>query len=312
MDHVNSLRAGFMGVVGLPNAGKSSLVNALVQEKVSIVTPKPQTTRRRTIGVVTVPEGQILLIDAPGFIEGRKGLNAFLEQEVEEVIRESDALMIVLNPDVPKFSDLERFMELVLKTQKKRLFVITKCDLDSHQRKVQKLKDRVVRQDPTALVFEVKNSPSHPLTEEKRYQIIQASLNLLPESSSYLYDGEIFTPHPVREIVAELIRETCFEKLHQELPYELAVRMRKYEEEKDLDRIYADIVVAREGQKKIVVGHGGGMVKGIGIESRKKIEAFLGKQVYLSLQVVVREDWMNHPIYLREMGYFVRKRVTFE
>lgn len=300
----NSYRAGYLGLVGLPNAGKSTLLNALVQEKVAIVSPKPQTTRRRSIGLLSEDRGQIILLDAPGIIEAHQGLNAFLRQEAEDVISQSDALALVLNLDAPSLEDLKEVFNLVVQSNKPWFYVLSKTDLKLAERRKPILISHLKTWMP-----QVVPGIDWNLSEEKKKSFKQEfcdlAFPLLPESQAPLFDPEFYTTQSMRELVAEFIREKCFLLLEHELPYSIAVRIRKFDESAPVPRVEADILVSKANHKSIVIGKNGQMLKQIGSLARAELEALLGKKCYLGLQVVVRENWQRNPGLMRDLGYEV-------
>lgn len=301
-------RAGFVGLIGLPNAGKSTLLNALVQQKISIVSPKPQTTRQRILGLASFSSSQIILVDAPGVLKNQSGLNAFLEREASQVIGESDVLVAVLNLDVDSKNSLDEIVNLVHTSGKPWFVVITKVDLDhlSH-RKIQ-LGDDLKKKfsDIKILLFSSKWMGSE--LDSFRADFIGSCSGLLPIMPCPLYDVDLVTPHSVRELSAEIIREKCFLELSHELPYQIAVRIRSFLEEEQFARIEADIIVNKESQKAIVIGAKGSKIKQIGSLARSDIEALLGHPCYLGLKVVVRESWSKHHLIMKELGYVIEKK----
>ncbi|MCX7674574.1 MAG: GTPase Era [Bdellovibrionaceae bacterium] len=300
-------RAGFVGFIGLPNAGKSTLLNALVDEKVAIVSPKPQTTRRRHLGIVTLKQGQVVLVDAPGLVRADRGLNAFLRQEAEEVMAESDVLLAVLNTDASSPEVLEEVVQLVHRSGKPWFVVLTKVDLPEYARRREKMESLFApltqKDGEPVRSLEFSSSWSQADLVDFKARFWECALALLPEMPAPLYDPELFTPHTQRELVAELIREQCFLQLEQELPYSLAVRIRSFQETTKPLRIEADIVVAKENHKAMVIGRGGQMIKKIGQAARGEIERLLGEPCFLGLHVVVRENWMSNPLMMRDLGY---------
>lgn len=296
-----SFKAGFLGLIGQPNAGKSSLLNFLVKEKVSIVTNKPQTTRRRITGLHTNEAGQIVFIDAPGLVKSTSGLNTFLEKEAHDVIRSSDALVAVLSVDEDSAERNEEILELVTKSKKPWLAIITKVDLKETQHRVMILKGIVEKFGGKALT--VSNTK---YKDEDRKEILAKLVEILPESDRHLYDPEMFTTENVRGLVEEIIREKCFQVLHHEIPYQLAVQIRKFDEDaKPCPKIYADIMVGQDSHKPIVVGKGAAVIKEIGQLSRKEIESLMGEKVYLELNVTVKANWFENKQTLKELKYVV-------
>lgn len=296
------MRAGFVGVIGLANAGKSTLVNQLVGEKVAIVSAKPQTTRKRVLGVYTSEEGQILFVDSPGLVEGKaKGLHSFLQAECMDVIQQSDALMVVLNIDAPQKDELEKVVSLAKDSRKPWIVVIHKADLPQMHR-ARLLRDAL---GESVRVFEFSSKTPD---KEVQKEIINELFQMLPESPKVLYDPELWTLQNTRELAAEIIREKAFEHLHQEIPFGSAVRIIKFEEpnEKNITKIYAELMVSKENHRPIVIGRGGQQLKMIGQEARLDLEKILGNKVYLDLHVAVKKNWTKNDVILEELGYVIK------
>jgi GTP-binding protein Era len=295
-------KAGFVGLIGLPNAGKSTLLNVLVQQKLSIVTSKPQTTRRRVLGVETFTSSQVIIVDAPGVVEASRGLNAFLQKEAQNVIGESDVLVAVLSIDEERKENLERIIQLVSTANKPWFYVITKVDLAHYFHRKEQIKSDLKEKYPEVKGIEFSNQWGKDL-ESFRADFFALALASLPTMPCPLYDPEIYTPHSTRELVAEIVREKCFELLSHELPYQIAVRIRSFDEQEKLVRIEADILVGKENHKAMVIGSGGAKIKQIGQAARADIEAMLDHPCFLNLTVVVRENWMENRLIMKELGY---------
>ncbi|MGZ3772108.1 MAG: GTPase Era [Pseudobdellovibrionaceae bacterium] len=297
-------KAGFLGLIGQPNAGKSTLMNFLVEEKVSIVSAKPQTTRRRILGIWSTDEGQIVFVDAPGVVKADKGLNAFLAKEAEDVISDSDALLAILSVDEEKPEDAEKIIDMVAKSGKPWMGIITKADISEKAHRVLILKKMIEDRGGKALSVSVKASRND---QEEREALLIEFLQLLPESPQPLYDVELFTNENVREMVSEIIREKCFEALHQEIPYSLAVRILKFDEYAEpVPKIHAEIIVSKENHKAIVIGKEARVIKQIGMDSRKEIEKLMGCKIFLDLNVACKPEWFENKKMMKELGYVVR------
>lgn len=294
-------RAGFLGLIGQPNAGKSTLMNFLVDEKVSIISAKPQTTRRRIHGIWSTDQGQIVFVDAPGIVKADKGLNGFLAQEAQEVMSASDALVAVVSVDERNPEDAERIIEMVSKSGKPWLGLVTKADIEEKAHRVLILKDMITKAGGKAFSVSVKDSFQD---SEEREALLIEFLELLPESPAPLYDTELFTNENMRDLVSEIIRERCFEILHQEVPYSLAVRIIKFDEYAEpVPKIFAEILVSKPNHKAIVIGKEASIIKRIGMESRKQIENLMGQKVFLDIQVVSKPDWFENKRMMKELGY---------
>jgi GTP-binding protein Era len=293
-----SYRAGFIGVIGLPNSGKSTLVNKLVGEKVSIVSSKPQTTRRRSLGILTKPEGQIVFVDAPGVLSAKSGINHFLMEESQDVIAKADALMVVLNIDEPDLENLKKIIEMAVKSNKPYFAVINKTDLPQDHRP-EILKKEFSERD----IEMIKGSALQPSAEFLQ-QVTDKALSLMPASPKPIYDSELFTPATVRDLCAEIIREKCFEILHQEIPFSIAVRIKRFlEDDGAVLKIEAEIVVSKPNHQGIVVGREGRIIKEIGMLARKDIEELVQRKVFLRLEVATAKDWYKNPNMMKEFGY---------
>lgn len=294
-------KAGFLGLIGQPNAGKSSLLNFLVKEKVSIVTSKPQTTRRRIIGVNTTDTGQIVFIDAPGLVKSTSGLNTFLEKEAHDVIRSSDAILAVLSVDESSAERNEEIIDLVVKSRKPWMGIVTKTDLGDMEHRVLIVKSMIEAKGGKSL--SVSNTKGN---NEDRTQLLNELINILPDAEAPLYDAELYTTENVRDLAEEIIREKCFEVLNYEIPYQIAVQIRKFEEDaKPCPKIYADIMVGKDSHKPILIGKGAETIKKIGQNARKEIEALMGEKIFLDLKVTVKENWFENKQTLKELKYVI-------
>jgi GTPase len=301
-------RAGFVGIVGQPNAGKSTLMNLLVQEKISIVTDKPQTTRRRILGVVSKDNGQIVYVDAPGLLRSKSGLNKFLEQEALDVVESSDILIAVLSIDEKDPDNLTQILDIVSQSKKSAFVVITKVDIEDKKHRILKIKDMIQAKLPKARIFELSSKWGDDIAIVRK-DIEDHALSMLPKNPAPLYDVELFTPHTERELVVEMVREQCFEEFHSEIPYSLAVRVTKFDESRpELPHIFAEIIVSKDSHKPIIIGKGGTIIKKIGQQSREQIEKILGRQIFLSLNVVVRDEWFMNKGLMKDLGYVVENK----
>lgn len=297
------MRAGFIGLIGLPNAGKSSLMNAIIGEKVAIVSPLPQTTRRRVRGVLTTEQGQIVFVDSPGFVgENPKGLNQFLAKEFYDVVAGSDALLVLVAPDEDRLGMQKALVEAALHSHKPCLFVMSKSDQPQTPKSIEMVDFlRAHGVEPVSISANWSAEKIHGI-------LIPALLPLVPSVSAPLYDPDIFTLERTRDLAAEMIREQAFLHLKQEVPYGVAVRILSFDESSPkLTKIIAEILVMKANHKKIVIGHGGQTIKAIGMGARLQIEQLLGTKVFLDLQVICREHWTKRSEILKELGYVVHE-----
>ncbi|MCB0419838.1 MAG: GTPase Era [Bdellovibrionales bacterium] len=294
-------KAGFVGLVGRPNAGKSSLLNHLLGEKVGIVTNKPQTTRRRVVGILTDDQAQVLITDAPGAIRSTSGINAFLQSELEDVIEKSDALVAILNIDEKDPKQLDQILEMTAASGKPWLAVISKADQEEHAHRILKLKNKIETYGVPSVVVSTKYKKEDVLAE-----LLPMLKELLPDSPAPLFDPEVYTTQNMRDLAAEVIREKCFEYLHHEVPYGTAIKVIKYiENAGPIIKIYAEVVVSKEGHRAMVVGAKAQTIRKIGIEARKELEKIVDRQIYLDLHVKVRKDWMKQDNMMKDFGYVV-------
>ncbi len=297
------MKVGYVALVGPTNAGKSTLLNILLESRLSIVTSKPQTTRRSIEGIVTLESGQIIFVDAPGFVLPTSGLNRFLGEEISQRVKDADAILLCVPMQVyPKDRTLlVQQMEAIKASGKPYAVVVTKADLEPTDEDQAFLKELVPDEAPRVIVS-VEKEPT-----QARKEVLDLALTLVPESEHYLYPPDQWTTMNLRDIAREVIREKCFELLEQEVPYGLGVRLTQFQEGDDLVRIQADLLVPKTAHKAIVIGQGGKNLKEIGIRARRDLEKWLERKVFLGLHVVVRKNWQDDDVHLRELGYVRRK-----
>jgi GTP-binding protein Era len=289
-------RAGFVALLGPPNAGKSTLLNRVLGEKLAIVTAKPQTTRSRILGILSLPKAQILLQDTPGLHESSRELNRVMNETVADVLRESDLAILLVDRSRGWLELHEKLWRDLRSAAKPTLLVGTKADLPDHP--------ELIWPPPDAAKEALAIFSISALTGEGVARLIEEIAGNLPLSPA-LYPAEDLTNRPLRWLCAELIREAVFECLEQELPYSMAVEIREFAEKRGaITRIRADLLVERNSQKRIVVGAGGRTVKGIGIRARKAIEKLLGERVHLELFVKEDPRWLKSRSRMEELGYF--------
>ncbi len=299
-ENKENYRAGFVALVGQPNAGKSTLLNALLEEKVSIVSDKPQTTRSRVTGIMNLDNAQIVFVDAPGTLKSTSGINKYLQEEVVDVIAKADVVCALLAAEASE-EHAKELIGTIRKSKKPWVAIITKADLLKGTRTPKFFNFLMEEQIPFVSISTLKNG------EEARNELLSRVLPLLPESKGPLYDEDLYTTQTLRQIAAEFVREAAFEHLREEIPYGLAVRILDFKEEEPVVRIRCELLVDKENHKGIVIGSKGSMLKTIGSHARKEIERVLGQQVFLELHVAVKEGWTKNPRILKELGYVVTK-----
>jgi GTPase len=292
----SSRRAGTVTLVGRPNAGKSTLLNRLLSEKVAIVSDKPQTTRNRMVGILSEPRGQIVFYDTPGIHRPVHRMNRRMVQEAVSALHEVDVVCLLVDATEP-FGRGDAFMlDLIAGARAPRLLLLNKIDLLAKDRLLPLLERYGERQ-----LFE-ELLPVSALTGDGCDLLLDLLFARLPAGEP-LYDPELLTVHPERFLAAERIREKVLERTSQEVPFATAVAVERWEEDegRPLTRIYASILVERDGQKRIVVGHQGQRIKEIGTAARLDLEELLERRVYLQLHVRVEPGWRENPRILAEL-----------
>jgi GTP-binding protein Era len=289
--------SGFVALVGRPNAGKSTLLNRLVGEKVAIVSDKPQTTRTRILGVVTRPGGQMVFVDTPGIHKPVHRMNARMVALAVDAIGEVDVRALVVDASVSPGRGDRYVLDLVKKAEGPTVLVLNKVDL-VEKPALLPLIDQYRRELEFAAIV-----PVSALTGDGVDHLGDVLLGLLPAGEP-LYPDDYLTDQPERVIVAEVVREKLLHHTSDELPYATAVVVDQFDEpdERGLMRVYCSILVESESQKPIVVGRQGAMIKRIGTEARHELEAFFGTRLYLDLHVKVKEGWREDERLLDQIG----------
>lgn len=289
------MKTGFVNIFGKPNAGKSTLLNALLGEKLAIVSPKVQTTRHRIKGFLTEPlQYQIIFSDTPGIIEPKYKLQERMMQSVKNALEDADvALLLVDAKEEPAEMDAI-FESLRLKVP--AIVVLNKID-DTPAARLQQ-----AREFFSARPYCGKLVAISALKHQNIPELLEAILDLLPEGEPF-YSEEDLTDLPTRFFVSELIREKIYLLFGDEIPYQTAVMINEFKEKNTLTKIQADIIVHRESQKAILLGESGKMIKKLGTLAREDIEKFLQQKVFLELFVKVRPKWRENELHLREYGY---------
>jgi GTPase len=292
---IENFKAGYVALVGNPNVGKSTLMNSLLGEKLSITTHKPQTTRHRILGILSKSHSQAIFLDTPGLIDPRYGLQRTMVEKIHKAIADADIILLIID-----ITDLHIPDSVLSSLSNKTIpvfLVLNKCDL-------------INRNESLPIIDKFKEVYSWmgivPISA-LRGEGIDALENLitshLPTHPPY-YPPDQITEYPERFFVAELIREQIFKQYEEEIPYSTTVLIEEFiEKEGRKDVIRAEIVVDRESQKPIIIGKGGAKLKELGIHARKNIEEFLGRPVFLQLFVKTREKWRNKEEWLKRFGY---------
>lgn len=292
---VMSHKSGFVNIVGSPNVGKSTLMNRLVGEKLSIVTSKAQTTRHRILGIVNDENYQIVFSDTPGVVNVAYKLHENMMDYVNASLKDADILLFITDTKENDMNHSET-LEKIQKMKVPVICLINKIDL-TDQARVEERMAFWQEKLPNAMVFPI--SALHDFNVEKVWQTI---LDLVPESPAY-YDKEEISDRPMRFFVSEIIREKIFLHTEKEVPYSCQVEIEEYLEEPNLTRIRALIIVERDSQKGILIGKGGEMLKRIGREARLEIEKFIDQKVFMETFVKVDKDWRSTENKLKKYGY---------
>jgi GTP-binding protein Era len=290
-------RSGFVSIAGLPNAGKSTLLNALVGQKVAIVADKPQTTRTSIQGVATTPEAQIVFIDTPGIHKGDSPINKRLLNTVRSSLEERDALLFVADTTRPFGEEDRRAVDLVSRIGTPVILVLNKIDLLKDKAPLLSLIEQY------KAVFEFADYLPVSAARGKGLDELRAAIvSRLPEGPAYFPEDHV-TDQPERFLASELVREKVLLATRQEVPHSVGVTIEQWEDTPRITRIYATIRVEREGQKRIVIGAKGAMLKKIGTEARKEMERLFGVKIYLDLHVRVQPGWREKAVFLDALDW---------
>ena len=305
----NEHRCGWVALMGPPNAGKSTLLNALLGQKISIVTSKPQTTRSRVVGIMSEPGAQVIFMDTPGVNHSRQQqrghLSKMMSQAAWQSMAAAHAVMLVLDSDLyirkPEFldRDIKSLRDALMEDDRPQLVVVNKVDLFHDKSKMLPLLVKLQEYFPKAEVF-----PMSAMTKDGLAQLKQIIAGMMPEGDAQFPEDQLSTA-PTRFLAAEIVREKVFEHLRQEVPYTTAVDIEAWEEdpERELTVIHAVIFVQRPSHKAMVIGRAGATIKEIGTAARKDITALVGGKVHLQLWVKVKDNWVEDTELLHDLGF---------
>jgi len=298
-------RSGFVAVIGRPNVGKSTLMNAILGEKIAIVSPKPQTTRLRQLGILTQPDVQAIFVDTPGIHDPRTALGKFMVEVAVEALRDADVILFVADVSQPPTAEDQQIAALIGQAEDvtHALLVLNKVDLAANPDALAANVEAFRALVPAAQWLTTIATSGAGVPE-----IVRRLRELLPEGPRY-YPEDQLSDAAVRDIVAEMIREQALLNLEEEVPHGIAVQIEEFKPRKDnLTYISATIFVERDSHKGILIGKNGQMLKRINQQARREIEQFLGTRVYLELWVKVLKNWRRDESALRRLGYRIPKQ----
>ncbi len=287
-------RAGFVNIIGNPNVGKSTLMNALIGEKLSIITSKAQTTRHRILGIVNGDDYQIVYSDLPGLVKPSYKLQEKMMGFIEIALKDADIFLYMVEAGETRHN--EKVVSEILKSSVPVIVIINKIDLSNQEAVVEQMKHWQTIFPASEVV------PVSALKNFNTQKVLDLILENLPESPPYYPKGEL-TDKTIRFFVSEIIREKVLLNFKQEIPYSVEIIVESYKEEEEIIRIAATIFVMRESQKMIILGKGGQAIRRLGTDARKDIEAFVDKKVFLDLTVKVNKDWRDSERELKRFGY---------
>ena len=289
-------KSGFVNIIGKPNVGKSTLMNALIGEKLSIITPKAQTTRHRILGIYNDEEHQIVFSDTPGIIEPNYKMQESMMKFVDSALEDADVIVLITEAKDKAEQNIKERIEKAKNKDADILVVINKIDLSQQEDVLVKIKEwKEIFPDSEVI-------PISAIAGFNLEKLLMEIKDRIPKNPPY-YSKDTLTNKSMRFFVSEIIREKILKHYRKEVPYSVEVVVDEYKETADIIRIKSYIYVSRESQKIIIIGQQGKAIKKVGIEARKDIEEFVSKKVYLELSVKVRKDWRDDPKELKRFGY---------
>ena len=288
-------KSGFVNIIGNPNVGKSTLMNALVGERLSIITPKAQTTRHRIFGILNEPEYQIVFSDTPGVIQPAYKMQEQMMKFVSDAFEDADVFLYMVEPGDRALKD-QGFFEKLLNTKFPVLLIINKIDTTNQEL----LENEVVYWNEALPNAEI--IPISALKEANTAYLLERLIALIPQSPPY-FDKDALTDKTERFFVSEIVREQILMNYKKEIPYSVEVDVEEFKEAEDIIRMRAVIYVARDSQKGIIIGHRGSMLKRVGVGARKQLEKFFAKKVHLETFVKVKKNWRDSDAQLKRFGY---------
>jgi GTP-binding protein Era len=299
-----NFRSGYVAVVGRPSVGKSTLMNAILGQKVAAVSPKPQTTRRRQLGILTTEAAQVIFVDTPGIHIPVHRLGAHLNAIAEDALRDADIILWLVAVNQPPEREDHQIASMLLGLNSKKPVVIALNKMDAI-RDMSRNKEKYLRLYPQAETIAISAQ-----TNQNTDVLLNLLISELPRGEAF-FDSAQVTDIFERDIAGDLIREACLRLLQEEIPHSVAVKIDEYKDRNDhVAFISATLVVEKESHKAIVIGKKGGMLKEIGSQARQEIEALTGRRIFLELKVKIQKDWRNDPRMLKVLGYTLGKELS--
>ena len=294
------MKVGFVSLIGKPNAGKSTLTNTIVGEKVSIVSWKPQTTRNKILGIANTDDYQLIIVDTPGVHNAKNGLSKYMMKSVEKGQEGVEVIVYVMAVD-KRFDEHDReYIQKYAGTKTPFIIALNKCDdvnQDAIPKRIEELKDI---QGVDSII------PISALTGKNVDMLVNRLVELMPDGERF-FDEDMYTDKSVRFMVSEIVREKALRNLDEEIPYGIGVVVNKFEyRQNGIVDVDADIVCEKQSHKAMVIGKGGAMIKKISTQSRQDIEELIGDKVFLNLYVRVKEDWRDSDFLLNQLGYNIK------
>lgn len=293
---MGEFRSGYVSLTGRPNVGKSTLLNTIIGEKIAIVSPKPQTTRNRIVGIKNLPDAQIIFLDTPGIHKPKHRLGEIIVTEARESVREADLILFLVEPEMPGTGD--KFIIDIIKNLDKPVFLLINKIDTVKKPQVLPVIDAYMALYPFNEVI-----PVSALEGDGVDILMKSIVTKLPEGPKY-YPDDIVTDQIERFMVSEIIREKIMQQTSDEIPYSVAADIADWSEREDgVIFIYVNIYVEREGQKGIIIGKGGARLKAVGTAARADIESLLGTKIFLEMRVKVKKDWRSNERLLKDLGF---------
>ncbi|QGS52102.1 GTPase Era [Spiroplasma tabanidicola] len=295
---MEKIKSGFISIIGRPNVGKSTLLNSLLEKKVSIITPKAQTTRNRINGILNKPDCQYVFVDTPGVHKAKNELDRFMNKTAIQSTKGVDAILF-LAPSNEFIGENDQFILNALKERDVPTFlVITKSDLVSKEQLQAKIEEWNRQEFKFAKTISISATMGENLID-----LLDEIKNVLPETGIKFYPDDQYTDQPDRFIIREIIREEILLQTEQEIPHSVAILIDKFEENTHIIKVIASIICERNSQKGIIIGNKGSKIKQIGIKSREKLEILFANKFYLELFVKVKDKWRNSASLIKQLGY---------